>query len=109
MRLTYQQPILWRNVGGNQLRPDPVPLLLQLQCSHDIDRQRTIDPPRKIGIVIDIEVVATRQDRDTGARGRRAIEYDVAEIPARMQGDDDVTRTENHVLQARGDEGDTAR
>jgi hypothetical protein len=57
--LADQQAVLRRDIGGDQLRPDAVALLLQLQRPRDVHGQRPIDPAGQIGIVIGVEIVTT--------------------------------------------------
>ena len=91
MGLTDQQPVLRCDLGRNPLRPDAVALLLQAQRPRDVHSQRTIDPRGEVAIVIDVQVVTARQDRNPRARRRRAIEDDVAEMSAGVHGHDDVS------------------
>jgi len=103
-----QQAVLGRDAGGNGLRPDAIVLLLQMNGAHDVDAERTVYPAGKLGGVSDREIVATRQDGDARAGGRRAIEHQIRQVAASMARDDNVGRTNRRVVERAGDKRNAA-
>ena len=76
-----QQPVLRRNVLRDALCPDVIPLTCEAAGSHDVDRERIVQPSGERAGVADTDVVTTRQHRHARARERRELEHDIRQAP----------------------------
>ena len=79
-------------MSGNGLRPDAIPLLRQARRTHDINRDRGVNPTGQPARIAGTEIVTARQHCHSRRRGNGTTENLVGERSARVARHDNVAR-----------------